>query len=421
MNFLNEVADEFPSAISFAAGRPTDQFFDRLNGGALLDAFARYERHARVAHPQSKERSSLLQYGRTAGIIGHLVVQQLATDEDVHATSDRLIMTSGCQEALALCLPTLCPDRRDVALACNPTYIGFTCAAQAGGVDVVPLSTKIADIAEAIDRSVSQLRRDGRRARVLYLIPNFDNPTGRMLDEGHRKDILDICRRSRIVVLEDNAYGMFQYDGETIRSMSALDQGECVIHLSTFSKTVAPAVRVGTLVLPESLFGDCEARKSLWHQLVQRKSYLTLNTSQITQAIVGGLLLQENGSLKEWIRPAVDWYRHNRDVMLRQLEQVFAPICDQIGWNRPSGGFFVALDVPFRFDADAVTDCATKYGIIVMPMSFFAFDESQDQRIRLAFSWVDPERIRIGIEALGHFVASRIKSVQEVQTTCNIF
>ncbi|MBV9760258.1 MAG: PLP-dependent aminotransferase family protein [Acidobacteriaceae bacterium] len=408
MNFLNEVADEFPSAISFAAGRPTDRFFGRLNGAALLDAVARYERHARISCTQSKHGPNLLQYGRTAGIIGELVIEQLASDEGVHATPDRVIMTSGCQEALALCLPALCPDKRDVALTCNPTYIGFTCAAQAGGASVVALSNKVVSIADAIERAVRELRRIRRRPRALYLIPNFDNPTGRLLDERQRKDILDICRRERIVVLEDDAYGMFQYDGEPVASMSALDQSGCVIHLSTFSKTVAPAVRVGTLVLPESLFGDQDARKSLWKELVQRKSFITVNTSQITQAIVGGLLLQENRSLKEWIRPAVNWYRTNRDVMLDHLKRVFAPISTRTWWNRPAGGFFLVMKVPFRFDADSVTDCATKHGVVVMPMSFFAFDKSQDHRIRLAFTCVDPEQIRIGIEALGDFVASRM-------------
>jgi (S)-3,5-dihydroxyphenylglycine transaminase len=146
----------------------------------------------------------------------------------------------------------------------------------------------------------------------------------------------------------------------------------------------------------------------LWQDLVQRKSFQTVNTSQITQAIVGGLLLEQNGSLQQWIRPALDWYRDNRNAMLSQLQEVFAPMSDRIRWNSPSGGFFLSLDLPFRFDAEAVVECATHYGVIVMPMSFFSLDDSQDQRIRLAFSGLNPQQIRVGITSLARYVAGRM-------------
>ena len=410
MTFLNEVADMFPTAVSLAAGRPTERFFDRLKRDGLSNLLARYESHAACAGHSPEARAHLLQYGRTAGIIGDLIVQQLGNDDGVNANTDRVIVTSGCQEALALCLPALCPNKNDLALVCNPTYVGFTCAARAAGIGVATLPNGATEIAEAIEYSVRQLRRDGGRVRVVYLIPNFDNPTGRVLNEQQRKAILDVCGRMRIVVLEDNAYGMFQYDGQQVRPMSALDQEGCVLYLTTFSKTIAPTMRVGALTMPKSLFGDEKARTSLWNELVQRKSFLTLNTSQITQAIVGGLLLQEKGSLKRWIQPSVDWYRNNRNMMLRQLEEVFAPIYEQVQWNCPMGGFFLALDIPFRFDADAALECATKNGVVVMPMRFCALDNSQDKRVRLAFSSADPEQICIGIKALGTFIASRLNA-----------
>ena len=363
---------------------------------------------------------SLLQYGRTAGVIGDLVAQQLRVDEGVPASPERVIMTSGCQEALALCVPALCPDRGDVALTCNPTYIGFTCAAQTNNIEVSALPNKVAGVAQAIERSVIQLRRTGRRARLLYLIPNFDNPTGRVLSANERIDILAVCARLKIVVLEDNAYGMFRYDGEAVPSMSALDREGCVIHLSTFSKTIAPAVRVGSVVMPESLFGDVVARKLLTHQLVQRKSFLTLNTSQITQAIVGGLLLQGKSSLREWIQPAVKFYRNNRDLMLTRLEEVFGPTGNLTCWNRPLGGFFLVMNVPFRFDSEAVTDCATRSGVIVAPMSLFALDRSQDRRIRLAFSSAEPDQICLGVERLGQFIHTWTGPAMKYQKTTNI-
>jgi (S)-3,5-dihydroxyphenylglycine transaminase len=292
---------------------------------------------------------------------------------------------------------------------CNPTYIGATGAAQASGVNIAALpNTSHSELAEAIEQSVVRLQKEGRTARALYVIPDFDNPTGRVLDESQRRTILAVCAQHRIVILEDNPYGLFRYEGEAIQPMAALDKAGSVIYLSTFSKTLSPAVRVGAATLPETLFGDRVACKRLWDELVQRKSFVTVNTSQVTQAIVGGILLEQNCSLQDWIRPGLNFYRDNRDVMLDQLQRAFSGLSDQIRWNRPSGGFFLSLDLPFQFDAHAVTECATNYGVIVMPMAFFALDSSQDQRVRLAFSAVEPNLIREGVNGLSHYIAQRI-------------
>lgn len=406
MNFLNEVADEFPSSISLAAGRPTDRFCERLDPATLLVRFVSHE-HTAGGRDMADSRARLLQYGRTAGIIHELVAQQLRADEGVRAESGRILVTSGCQEALALCLPALCPDAADVVLVRNPTYGGLTGAAQASGVAVFAMSNNYSDLVEAIEQSVWSLHGQGRRVRALYLIPTFDNPTGSVIEEAQRQAILATCMRHHIVVLEDNPYGMFRYEGRAVQPMATLDEAGCVIYLSTFSKTIAPAVRVGAATLPETLFGNRAASTALWDELVERKSYVTVNTSQITQALVGGLLIDQKGTLQQWIQPALEWYRNNRNAMLSQLEATFPTISSQIRWNHPSGGFFLAMDLPFRFDAEAVVECANHYGVIVLPMSFFALDDSQDCRIRLSFSAVDPQQIRRGINSLADYVAYR--------------
>jgi len=401
MNFLNEVAGRYPSAVSLAAGRPTGALFDQLTAPALAEAIAAF------ASAEGTQVASLLQYGRTAGVINALMAEQLRIDEGVPACAERLLVTTGCQEAMSLCFAALCAEPGDVALVCNPTYIGATGAAGACGIDVYGLTGSTDELAENIGRAAVELRRDGRRARVLYLIPDFDNPTGRVLDRAERLAVLDVCTRHRIVVLEDNPYGMFRYDGEAIPPMAALDRAGCVVYLSTYSKTLCPAVRVGSAVLPETLFGDSAARHELFQELVRRKSYLTVNTSQITQAIVGGHLLQRGCSLREWIQPSLELYRTNRDALLAGLDASLDGRSG-IAWNRPEGGFFLTLDLPFRFDSNAVADCADHEGVIVMPMAFFALDTSQDRRIRLAFSAVDPDGIARGIAALARYVDRRL-------------
>jgi (S)-3,5-dihydroxyphenylglycine transaminase len=394
MNFLNEIAGRYPAAISLAAGRPSDRLFDHLQPEAMLDAFRRYDAH-------NHGGSSLLQYGRTAGIINELVARQLQRDDGVPADAERLLITAGCQEALYLCLQELCPEPTDTLLVCNPTYIGGTGAAQAAGVGIVSLPSGSGDrLGSDIEHAMLQLQREGRCARALYLIPDFDNPTGRVLDLAQRRSILEICARHRIVVLEDNPYGMFRYEGETVPTMAALDVAGCVIYLSTYSKTLSPALRMGSASLPDTLFGDRLARENLWHKLVERKSFVTVNTSQVNQSIVGGILLDQSCSLREWIRPVLEAYRANRDAMLDELQQVFADSDDDVHWNTPHGGFFLSVDLPFRF--------VNQHGVIVMPMSFFALDDSQDQRVRLAFSAVGPEQIRTGVSHFSRFVRERL-------------
>jgi len=403
MNFLNEIAGRYPAAISLAAGRPNNRLFDRLKPEALLDAFHCYDAHTHGG-------TSLLQYGRTAGIINELVARQLSDDDGVPADASRLLITAGCQEALYLCLPELCPLPTDTLLVCNPTYIGGIGAAQAAGVHIAALpDVGGGQLPEAIERVATQLKREGCCARALYIIPDFDNPTGRILDRLQRCAILEVCTKHRIVVLEDNPYGMFRYEGDAVPTMAALDSGGCVIYLSTYSKTLSPALRVGAACLPTALFGDEAMRDALWNRLIERKSFVTVNTSQINQSIIGGILLQQSCSLREWVRPVLEAYRANRDAMLDELQRVFPHGGIDVRWNRPSGGFFLSLDLPFRFDADAVTECAERYGVIVMPMSFFALDDSQDRRVRLAFSAVEPAQIRVGISNLGRFVRERLR------------
>lgn len=404
MTFLNEVASDFPDAISLAAGRPTARLFDRLSPDRLAQALNDYRnRHAKGG----SGIEGLLQYGRTAGIVSELVAAQLRTDQMVPARSDAVLVTSGCQEALVLCLAAVCPRPDDVLLLCNPTYTGIVGAAQACQVRTWPLEP--GDIGTALESAVGKIEGIGCTPRALYLIPDFDNPTGDVIAETKRREILDLCASHHIVVLEDSAYSLMRFDGDSVPPLAALDEVGCVIHLSTYSKTLCPGMRVGSLTLPESLFGSRPDQQALWQELVQRKSYITVNTSSICQAIVGGLLIDQRCSLRSWIDPTLAVYEVNRDAMLQSLDGEFARFPGEVSWNRPAGGFFLTVDLPFTFDAEAVVRCATDYGVIAMPMAFFAFDNAHDHRVRLAFSSVTSDRISAAVEGFGRYVNGRIE------------
>jgi (S)-3,5-dihydroxyphenylglycine transaminase len=404
MNFLSEVALDYPDAISFASGRPAEAFFDV---DAWLEAIPRFGRYlaARDGRDPVAVVRSLAQYGRTTGLINALVSAQLAHDEAITCPPERIVVTSGCQEALALCLQALCPHADDVALARNPTYIGLTGAADLAGITLVPLEEHAeGDTADAFRRTVVALRANGKRPRALYLIPEFDNPTGAVLSEREREALLAVSAEFGVVVLEDNPYGMFRFEGGRTPSLFSLDRTGLVIYLGTYSKTLCPAVRVGCAALPETFFGDASASRAFAVELSERKSFLTVNTSQLNQALVGGVLLAEGGSLGRLIEPARDFYRANRDVLLGSLAAAFADECERVSWNRPAGGFFLSVRLPFRFGRSEMLACASADGVIVMPMAFFALDGSQQERVRLSFSNLSPEEIATGVERFAGYV-----------------
>lgn len=403
MNFLNEVAGDFPDAISLASGRPAEMFFDL---DRWLEAIPLYQRElaTRWGVTYAGAGRRLAQYGRTNGLINDLVAAQLKQDEGVQTCGEHVVVGAGCQEALALCLLSLCHEKTDVVLARDPTYIGMTGVADLHGIEIVPLFAQDDALADELRTVIEHLGRAGKRARAFYLIPEFDNPTGAVLSLQARKELMDVCADQRIVVLEDNPYGMFRYEGERIPTMYALDRAGSVIYLFTYSKTLCPAVRVGGAVVPDTLFGDANAARALIAELGERKSFLTVNTSQLNQALVGGILLSENGTLNALVSPQRDHYRKNRDLLLSALSDEFSESGEGMRWNRPEGGFFLTMDLPFRFGQKEVLQCASERHVIPMPLSFFSLSGICQESIRLAFSNVESTDIVEGVARLGQFV-----------------
>ncbi len=409
MNFLNEVADRYPRAISLAAGRPAEQFFGAQEYTQRLGEFVGHLQRSRGLGLDAAFKR-LAQYGPTAGLINPLIAEQVRSDEGIPAEPSRVLVTAGCQEAMQLCVTTLCREAGDVLLVRSPSYIGITGIAQLGRVELAHFNCGEGEsLPGRLGQALERLDALGKRVRALYLVPDFDNPTGGVVPQAEREAVIELCAQRRIVVLEDNPYGLFLYEGEPVPRMAALDRHGCVVYLGTYSKTLCPALRVGFAIVPPTLFGSEAAARSLLARLCQAKSFGTCNTSQMTQAIVGGVLLAEGGSLVRRIRPAVAYYRGNRDAMLEALEATFPPATG-LRWNRPRGGFFMTLALPFEFGKAEAEHCAGEHGVLTMPVSFFALDREQDRRLRLSFSGCGPDEIREGIARLGRFVHGRIGS-----------
>jgi (S)-3,5-dihydroxyphenylglycine transaminase len=255
---------------------------------------------------------------------------------------------------------------------------------------------------------VEAAEKCGKRPRAVYLVPDFDNPTGTVLSRTTRQEIIAFCFSKGIVILEDNPYGMFRYEGNKEATMFSLDDRGCVIYLGTYSKTICPALRIGYAVIPDSLFGQAGSGSAFIQGLARAKSFISVNTSNITQAMVGALLLTEEYSLRKVIAPALERYRENRDAMVAKLSESFAGLRDRVEWNVPAGGFFLTVKLPFRFALREAEICAEQYGVLVMPLSFFALDDRHDCFVRMAFSNVTPALISSGIERFERFVSDHL-------------
>lgn len=406
MNFLNEVVLDFPDAISFAPGRPAEELFEVRES---LGAIERWVEHAVETGSWPSAEAvyrSFGQYGRTNGIICDLIARQLELDEKIRVPASAVMVTTGCQEAMAVLLAGLFDAREDVLLASDPTYIGITGLAAILGIEVigVPAGPDGLELA-AVEEALVEAERRGKRARALYDVPDFNNPLGTSLPVERRRELLELAREREILIFEDNPYGMFAYDGEPPPTLKSLDEAGVVIYLGSFAKTLFPGLRLGFLVADQRVAGGGAL---LAEELSKVKSLTTVNTSPLLQAAAGGLLLENGGSLAAIVRPKVDFYRRNRDAMLEALEGEFGDLGGEVRWNRPAGGFFLTVEVPFDFDEACLRTCAGEYGVIVCPMSYFTLGGGRDRQIRLSFSYVTPEEIHEGVAHLARFVRGRM-------------
>jgi (S)-3,5-dihydroxyphenylglycine transaminase len=413
MNFLNEVTSRYPQAISFAPGRPLESSVDVAESLQYIDDFVGYD--ARMRGTDVRQSYAMLgQYGRTKGVIGQLIAELLQNDEAVTVAGDDIVVTVGGQEAMCLCLAVLCGNRDDVALVIDPAYIGMSGAARVLGIELaaVPAGDRGIDLA-ALERTVAELSARGKQARVLYLSPDYANPTGITMTLELRKQLLALTRRLNLLVLEDHAYSYFSYDDERLAPLKAMDGAEHVLYLGSFAKSIYPGLRLGFVAADQTVIAPDGRRTRLADEFSKAKSLFTVNSSHISQAIAAGLLVRHACSLKTFVAPRRQVLKRNRDAMIAALERNFprdSAWAKTVHWNRPSGGFFLTLTVPFAVTDDDLMSSAADYGVTWTPMSYFCLNDTVRREIRLSFSYVNTRQIDDGIARLASLVASRVKA-----------
>ncbi|MEU6582335.1 PLP-dependent aminotransferase family protein [Nocardia sp. NPDC046763] len=405
MNFLNEVVERYPDAISFAPGRPSEGEFRATDVSRYLEVYTSYLAEQEGFSPE-RIAAELFQYGRTNGQIHRLIARTVANDEGIAVDPDNVVVTVGAQEGMLLVLRALFGSPEDVLLVSSPCYVGITGVARLLDIETVavPEGTDGMELAE-LERISAEIRARGKRPRALYLVPDFANPTGASLPTAARLRLLEVAAAAELLVIEDNPYGFFRRVGEARPTLKALDSDHRVIYIGSFAKTCMPGARVGYVLADQPVSGAHGRRTTLAQELSKIKSMVTVNTSAVSQAVIGGMLIANGCRLRDSNADAAKLYTQNLQLLLDLLADRFEGRAD-IAWNRPDGGFFVVLTVPFTADDAALERSAREHRVLWTPMNYFHRDGAGSHGIRLSCSAVTPEEIRAGVGRLAAFVAA---------------
>jgi (S)-3,5-dihydroxyphenylglycine transaminase len=408
--FLNEIAARHPAAISLAAGRPYDDFFDPAELVENLHAYQEYLVTDRGLGPTEVTRQ-LFQYGRTAGNIHELVARTLANDEGMRVDPESIVVVTGAQEGMLITARALCHGPRDVLLVTSPCYIGMLGAAKLLGVDVVPVPEGEHGLEpNAVAQVVRTVRAEGRVPRALYLVPNFSNPSGHTLSEATRRELLALADQADLLLIEDDPYGFLAAPADRVPALKTLDTRGRVVHIGTFAKTCFPGARVGYVVADQTVRRADGSATSLADELSLIRSMITVNTSAVAQAVIGGALVRADCRLRAANAERVAFYRANLDLLLSTLDQLL-PVGRRrelgISWNTPTAGFFVVVRTPFVVDDELLAISAREYGVLWTPMSYFYPDGGGGKELRVSCSATAPADLTEGVRRLVRMLTER--------------
>ena len=379
-----------PDIISFAGGLPAPETFPVEDLRTAADAV--FTKHAKVA----------LQYGTTEGD-NDLKAELIKFEErqGIKLGPENLLVVSASQQALDM-IPKLFLDPGDHCIAGRPTYVGAIQAVQSyqGKILGVPFSPENDgfDMVE-LEKRFDRARRDGKRVKYVYVIPDFQNPSGICWSLAKRKALLEFAYRNELLVVEDAPYREIRFLGEGIPSIYQLDQqGEnrgIVVGMKTFSKILVPGARVGWVV----------ARPEIIAKLVIAKQAMDLCTNVFAQKWLAEYL--KTGKIYDLIGKTCALYRDKRNFMMEMLEK-YLPKRWDLSWTKPEGGLFMWLSLPRYIDTDAMIHKAIAEKVAYVVGSAFYFDEPEHNAMRLNFSYSSKEQIEEGVKRLAKVVAAEI-------------
>ena len=309
-------------------------------------------------------------------------VRELMVLEGIKSSVEDIVMTTGSQHGLEL-ISGLFLDKGDVVLAEGPSYVGAIGIFRHYEAHIEHVETDHDGIQpEALKETIARLKTQGRKIKFLYLVPNFANPSGVTLADKRRAKIVEICRRNKILILEDNPYGLLYFEKKVPNALRSIDDN--VIYLGSFSKILAPGFRVGYVLAPPAIR----------EKLVLAQESAILCPSMFSQSMISEYL--SNSDWQGQIDTFRGVYRERRDAALEAL----AEHLPKLSTTRPDGGFYLWITLPDGIDSKAMLPLAVKELVAYTPGTAFYGDGTGHNKLRVCYSFPTPENIKVGIKRL---------------------
>ena len=367
--------------IAFGGGYPDPSSFPIQD---ILDS-------ARIA--LERDGDWALQYAPGSGtpeLVGELL-RKLEHDQGIKAAPENVLITNGGSQALGLIWETFV-NPGDAIISEAPFFLGAVQRCRASGADVreVPLDDE-GIVISALEQELERLNGEGKRAKFLYLVPNFQNPTGITYTEQRRREIIKIAQDHQLPILEDDAYHDLRYEGQAVPTFYELDDTGLVMYVGTFSKIISAGMRLGWVIANPSIIAHLSGVKT------------DFSTNTFTSHIVAEFAA--SGTLKEHIGQLKGIYSQRRDFMLDALA---AEMPEGTSWTRPTGGFFIWVTLPEGVTGAEVAAEAQQRGVSVGVGTNFYTRDGGERNIRLSYSFNDEDEIRKGIATIAGVVREQM-------------
>lgn len=364
-----------PGMISLAGGIPSPDSFPTELFEMLLKNI------------QKKYKTGIFQYGSTEGFLPlREALVPLLKEQNIHTNAENIMISSGSQGTLDA-LGKILINKGDKIAVESPTYLGALSAFNPYEPKYIGIES---DDEGLIPKSLEKILKEND-IKFIYIIPTFQNPTGRTLSLNRRKEIADIVKKYKALLVEDNPYSSLRYRGEAIVPISSLIPEYC-IYISTLSKIFAPGLRIGYYVAPGII----------QHWLILAKQGTDLHTSSLNQALAAEYI--SGGYLKKQVDKIVNIYKPKFSAMLSALKK-YMP--EGYKWSQPDGGMFIWVEGPKGLDMKKINQMAINKGIAFVPGEVFYSESGQGKNtLRLNFTMITPESIEMAIKSLGNLFSS---------------
>lgn len=369
-----------PEVISFAGGLPAPELFPVEEISKVCTEVC------------ATEGRKILQYATTEGrpTLRAKIAARMNRNYKTSLTADNILITTGSQQNLDMA-GKIFLDKGDVVLMESPTYLAAINAFKAYQPEFKEVPT---DDKGMIPEELDKILAATPNVKLIYVIPDFQNPTGICWSLERRKAFMEVVSKYEIPVLEDNPYGELRYEGETLPSLQSLDTKELVMDMGTFSKTFCPGLRIGWLAAPVKLMKE----------FVKVKQSADLHTSAFDQAIIDRYM--DEYSLDEHVREINKLYKHRRDLLLNTMKETFT---DGTTWTHPEGGLFLWLTFPEGVSARKVFDKCIEKNVAGVLGEFFYPNAKNDRHMRINYSNMPDDRIVEGVRRM----AEALKEIKE--------